>query len=116
MAKKDAVVVGNNVQSYQEGSIIWFGVDLSVSGTQTEGSKGVDRQGNAKRPNEMVGSTRSFTPIGEGSLLLHYTRPMKVEDVRKARALAELDDEDASVEKALAILKANNVDTSGIKA
>ena len=116
MAKKDAIQIGTNVQSYMEGTTVWFGVDLAEQGAQTEGSKGLDRKGNPKTPNELVGSTRSYVPAGEGSgrVLLHYIRPMKVADVRKARALRELEGEEASVGAALEALKAAGIDVSGL--
>ena len=107
----DAIQVGNNVYSWELGDFLVFAVDRSQAGVQTEGSKALDKKGNPKRPNEMVGSTRSFTPVQGCSVLLHLTRPMKVQDVRKARAVAELDADEGSVEQALAILKAAGVDT-----
>ena len=114
MPKKDAVQIGTNVQSYQEGSVLWFGVDLAEQGAQTEGSKGLDKKGNPKSPNELVGSTRSYVPVGEGRVLLHYIRPMKVEDVRRARSMRELDSEDISTERAIAALKEAGIDVSGL--
>ena len=114
MAKKDAVQVGTNVISYQEGTVIWFGIDLAEQGAQTEGSKGLDKKGNAKTPNELVGSTRSYVPAGDGRVLLHFIRPMKVEAIRKARAMRELDSEQGSVEAALTALKDAGIDVSGL--
>lgn len=116
--QRKTIVVGQNVISFTEGSVIWFGVDTAVEGTQTEGSKGLDKKGHPKTPNEMVGSTRSYTGVGDGKLLLHYIRPMTVQAVRKARAEREIEAEDTqslppttsnAVAEALATLKAAGV-------
>ena len=92
--KNKTVVVGNNVRYRQEGSVAWFGIDLDEQGEQTKGSKEP-----GKIPREMVGSTGSFTDIPGtgGKLMLHYTRPMEVQQVRKARALRELEEEDTDL-------------------
>ncbi len=96
-SKDTRQVIGQNVITYKEGSVVWFGVDLAESGPQTEGSKQVDkRTGQAKAPNELVGSTRSYTPIYDGRILLHYIRPMTVQAVREARALREIANEDGA--------------------
>ena len=108
---KDAIQVGNNVYAWTIGNLQVFAVDLSQEGVQTEGSKGVDKKGNAKRANEMVGSTRSFTPVNGCSVLLHLTRPMSVEKIRKARATAEVLTDDNAISETLAILKAGGIDT-----
>ena len=98
-------IIGMNVQHYMDGDIAWFGVDTSVRGDQSEGSKKLDKNGNQKQANELVGSTRSYTPVADGRVLLHYIRPMQVKQVRKARAMAELASEDDSIEKAKQLLK-----------
>ncbi len=107
-------IIGQNVRHYMEDNIAWFGVDLSEEGSQSEGSKGLDKKGNPKIANELVGSTRSYTPVADGRVLLHYIRPMKVAAVRKARALREMDEEDAGngVDAALAALTAAGIDVS----
>ena len=117
MAKNEGrneIQLGQNVTSWQEGTRVCFAIDLAVTGHQSEGSKGLDKKGNPKTPNELVGTTRSYAPVADGRVLLHYIRPMKVEDVRRARAMAEIGDEDASIEKAKAMLAAAGVDVSGL--
>ena len=108
------VQLGTNVVSYQDGDMVWFGVDLSVQGQQSEGSKGLDRKGNPKTPNELVGSTRSYAPVADGRVLIHFIRPMTVQAVRKARATAELDNDDASIQAAIKALKDAGIDTGSL--
>ena len=92
---RKSIQLGTNVQSYQDGDMLWLGIDLGQEGEQTKGSREA-----GKVPKEMVGTTRSFTavPGTDCSLLLHITRPMEVKKAtqatRTARALAELDEED----------------------
>ena len=93
---RKSIQLGTNVQSHQDGDILWVGIDLGIEGEQTKGS----RENPDKPAREMVGTTSSFTavPGTDCSLLLHLTRPMEVkkaiQNTRTKRALAELDEED----------------------
>ena len=114
MAKAKEVLVGNNIRTYRDGNIVWFGVDLSEEGIQTENSKTLGRDGKPKNPREMVASTRSFalSPAGDhgDTVMLHYTRPMEkrvaITSARKSRAVAELNEEESETSADVAQLKA----------
>jgi len=90
--------IGSNVYFKAEGDIHLIAVDYSVQGVQTKGSQGFNKKGDPKQPNEMVGSTSTYTPlpVGKGKVMLHYIRPMDRKDAVKAkrteRALNELED------------------------
>lgn len=95
-AKYDSI--GQNVEFAEDGSYFYFRVDKSESCGQTKNSKGFNEDGTAKKPQEMVGSTRAFVVLGTDTgerAMIHVIRPLAVKAVRKARALRELD-EDAS--------------------
>jgi hypothetical protein len=104
MTKAKQVSLGSNVVFQKVGSVVWFGVDTDQDGPQTKGSKGLDSKGKPKKPNEMVGSTGTYVVLpvtdGEGrelNAMLHLTRPMPVQALRKARAIRELAEEDTGV-------------------
>ncbi len=96
-------VIGHNVKGRINGDILEIFVDLTKSLGQTKGSKEP-----GKLPNEMVGTTKThvLVPGTNCKLCLHLTRPMDLAEVeaanRKAKALGEMDDEDAAVLSSIA--------------
>jgi hypothetical protein len=96
MAKQASIIpnmpgfgVGDNVTGWEEDGILLLAIDTRKPGKQTEHSKQP-----GKSPSMMVGSTRTFVSVAGGRLMLHYTKPMQVQDVRKSRAIREIAEED----------------------
>lgn len=96
MAKKNdgayTFNIGSNISAIlTEDNKLILELDLNRSGVQTKGSKEPGKQ-----PNEMVASTSTYAPVPgtDGRLMLHFIRPMAVQQVRKSRALKELESED----------------------
>lgn len=107
----DGTVIGRNILSWLTEGILFLAIDTNKTGPQTKGSQEV-----GKAPNAMVASTSTFIPYAGGRLMLHFTKPMEVKDVRRARAERELDAEDADVSAALAKLAKENPEVKALLA
>jgi hypothetical protein len=91
---KQLTVIGHNVKGMVNGSELTLKINLDHSLGQTKGST---KPG--KLPNEMVGTTKTYAPVpdsGGCKLMLHLIRPMDDQQVKQAKALRELDEEDAT--------------------
>lgn len=95
----DATPVGRNILSWLSEGILYLAIDTTKSGPQTKGSSEP-----GKAPNAMVASTSTFIPFAGGRLMLHFTKPMEVKDVRRARAERELESEESDASALLAKL------------
>lgn len=95
----DGTPVGRNILSWLSDGILYLSIDTTKSGPQTKGSSEP-----GKAPNAMVASTSTFIPFAGGRLMLHFTKPMEVKDVRRARAERELESEESDASALLAKL------------
>lgn len=107
----DGTPIGRNITSWLSDGMLYLAIDTSKTGPQTKGS-----QEPGKAPNQMVASTSTFIPFAGGRLMLHFTRPMEVKDVRRARSERELDAEDADASALLAKLAKENPEVRALLA
>lgn len=107
----DGTPIGRNITSWLSDGMLYLAIDVNKSGPQTKGS-----QEPGKAPNQMVASTSTFIPYAGGRLMLHFTRPMEVKDMRRARAEREIDAEDADASALLAKLAKENPEVRALLA